>query len=157
MSETFYKKVGNRYIPVSEFEPDFRDSFTEGAYLVISNPGVTIYRKCLQPENANMLAAMLMFEEVLATEIVKHSELRASIVTELTPDQMEAFQKFKESVGGAASLMYPSAQEIAKNCAEKMAMKVANLDEQDLENNENIRDAFNYFLSVCKLSKASTK
>ena len=39
MKKIFYEKQGRKYVPVSEYDNDFLDSFTQGTHLVMSYPG----------------------------------------------------------------------------------------------------------------------
>ena len=57
MKKIYYEKVGRRYVPVSEYDNDFLDSFTKGNHLVMSYPGGTSRRYNVDPNYAAMIAA----------------------------------------------------------------------------------------------------
>lgn len=155
MSETFYKKVGKRYVPISEFDSDFSNSFTKGAHLIISKPGVSIYRRNVETDFIGLIAAGIYMEEELSRLIVQKAQARPQ-QKELTSEQLEAWQKLKDTFeGGLSYIVYPSAQEIARECVKELVKQAVSINESDLDENQNVKDAFEYFRTICALSKTS--
>lgn len=57
MKEIFYRKVGRRYVPVSEYDSNFCDAFPKGAHLVVTVPGGRSVQYNIDPNYAAMIAA----------------------------------------------------------------------------------------------------
>jgi len=148
----FYEKVGRRYVPVSEYDSEYLDSFPKGNHLVMVYPGGSSRRFNIEPATAPMLAAGRVAEDALASALVKAGELRMqrkSRTTPLTPGQKAAWEKLVEEFGDSAKqLEWPSAREVAEEGV-KALQKEADM----LLSNEAVRKAYDHFILICKLTK----
>jgi hypothetical protein len=61
--EIFYRKVGSRYKPVSEYDHNLLDSFPKGNHLVMCYPGGQSRRFNINPALAPMIAAGRLAED----------------------------------------------------------------------------------------------
>ena len=118
MSEALYRKVGRKYVPVSEYDPVVCDSFPRGCHLVVSNPGCTIYRFNILPDRASLLAAWEQIEPELAQKIMEIT--KAQPAKEYDKEKYRvAYEKFVKETGiNNFMLTYPSASEIARKIGE---------------------------------------
>ena len=78
MKETFYKKVGRRYVPVSEYDSDLFHSMPKGAHLVTCYPGGSSTRYNINPNHAALIAASRVAEDAMSNALNKASELKPS-------------------------------------------------------------------------------
>jgi hypothetical protein len=148
MKKIFYEKVGRRYIPVSEYDNDLLDAFPKGNHLVMVYPGGSSRRFNIDPNYAAMIAAGRVAEDAMCKAMHKASELRPAR-TPITPAQQRAWKKLAEAFGDElATLQGSSMRDIAEAGIDAM------MEEADkLMQNPNVRDAFDYFIAVCKLTK----
>ena len=146
--EVFYRKVGRKYIAVSEYDSDYHDSFREGAHLVVCIPNGQSRIFNIEPEFAPMIAAGVCAREALATVIVKATDIRPS-KTPLTPAQLKAWKALSKAFGEENHhLAWPSAYE-ASDAAVKALQDEANV----LLSNPAVRNSYDQFMLMCKLSK----
>lgn len=118
MSETLYRKVGRKYVPVLEYDPLVCDSFPKGCHVVVSNPGWTLYRFNIQPDKAGLVAAWAQIESELANKIMEIT--KAQPAKEYDKEKYRvAYEKFVSETGIHNFLLtYPSATEIARKIGE---------------------------------------
>ena len=148
MKKIFYEKRGKRYIPISEYNSEWVDSFPNGATLVICEPGVRSRKFNIDPNYAAMIAAGRVAGDVISREISRASDLRPKNIP-ITTGQKEAWDKLVEEFGESARLLeWPSAMEVSEKAVAAMAEQANKL----LEKPE-IRKAFEQFLLVCELYK----
>ena len=152
MKKIYYEKVGRRYVPVSEYDNDFLDSFTEGNHLVMSYPGGTSRRYNVDPNYAAMIAAGRVAEDAISKRLYEATEIRRSYKnsqTPLTPDQLAAWNKLIEELGeDARQLEWPSVRE----CAEA-GVRAMQEEADKLMKNASVRAAYEQFQLVCMLAK----
>ena len=74
--EIFYKKVGRKYVPVSEYDSDLSYALPKGAHLLIVYPGGQSTRYNVNPNYAAMIAAGRICEDVISKKIMEATELR---------------------------------------------------------------------------------
>lgn len=151
--EVFYKKVGKRYIPVSEYDSEWSKSFTEGAHLVVvEKPGVTSYKYNIQPNYAALIAAGRVAEEMISKTIMDATELRFTNkirAKDITPEQRAAWERLVELLGPEAQqLEWPSAREAAQR-----AVKVLEHEAEKLLNVPAVKKAYEHFMFVAALTK----
>ena len=72
----YYEKVGRKYVPVSEYDSDYLDSFGKGTHLVMCYPGGSSRRFNIQPDYASLIAASRVAEDAMCQAISKASEMR---------------------------------------------------------------------------------
>jgi len=151
VKKIFYEKVGRRYVPVSEYDNELLDSFPKGNHLVMCYPGGTSRRFNIDPNYAAMIAAGRVAEDAMCKAMNKASELRPA-KTPITPEQQAAWKKLAEAFGDElATLQGSSINDIAQAGINAM------MEEADkLMQNPNVREAFDHFIVVCKLTKEQT-
>jgi hypothetical protein len=150
---TFYKKVTSdkgriSYEKVSEYDPEFCDSFHHGSHLVVNVPGTRMRKYNVDPQDAALLASVMKIKNELAGIIVKASEARPNR-TEITPEQRAAWDKCKEAFGGdLAYVTYPSASQVVE-----AAMEALMAETHQLFTNPSVKKAWENFQLVVSLSK----
>jgi hypothetical protein len=63
MKKIYYEKKGHRYVPVSEYDSEYLDSFSKGTHLVMCYPGGQSRRYNVDPDYAAMIAAGRVAEQ----------------------------------------------------------------------------------------------
>ncbi len=151
MKQIFYKKVGRRYEPVSEYDNELVDSFSKGTHLVMCYPGGSSRRYNVDPNYAAMIAAGRVAEDAISKKIMEVTEIRRnsrSKQTPLTPSQRAAWDNLVKEFGDdAKQLEWASARE----CAEE-AVKAMQKEADFLMQNESVRKAYEHFMLMCKLT-----
>lgn len=144
----YYKKVGRRYEPVSEYDSEFLDSFPKGNHLVMVYPGGSSRRFNIDPNYAAMIAAGRVAEDAISQALMRASDLRPKRAP-LTEGQIAAWNKLVEEFGEEARcLEWPSAREA---CEE--AVKAMQVEADKLLNNPIVRKAYERFLFVAELTR----
>lgn len=154
MKEIFYKKIGRRYVPVHEYDQTLMDSFPKGSHLVISYPGGQSRRFNVDPNYAALIAAGRAAEYAMCEAIHKAAEMqRASHVgVPLTAEQLRAWTKFKKVMGSHGDyIQYNSVHDIAE-----AGIKALEEEAAKLMKHESVKNAYEQFLLVCKLTKEKT-
>lgn len=151
----FYKKVGRRYEPVSEYDNEMLDSFPKGYHLVSVYPGGASRRYNIDPAYAPMIAAARVAEDAISKSIMEAQELRLPHKQRqrpLTPEQREAWDNLVRVFGDdVRQLEWPSVREAAEAGAKAMQEEA-----EKLLNNPSVRKAYDRFLLVCELTKDHT-
>ena len=146
--KVFYEKKGRRYIPVSEYDSDYLDSFPRGNHLVMCYPGGTSRRFNIDPNYASLIAAGRVAEDAICEAIRKASEMRPQ-KTPITEEQRQAWSNLANAFGDElATLHINSARDIAE--AGLTAMQI---EADKLMSNPSVRKAYERFLLICELSK----
>lgn len=152
MKKIFYEKVGKKYIPVSEYDSDWMNSFREGYHMVLCKPGHSSRKFNIDPNYAALIAAAYSTEDILAKALVKAGELRLQRNDRervLTVDQKEAWDNLVKVFGDSAKqLEWPSAREVAEEGLKSLMDEALRLMQ-----NPSAKKAFDEFLIVCELSK----
>lgn len=151
MSKTiFYKKVGRRYIPVSEYDNEYLDSFPKGDHLVSVYPGGSSRKFRIDPNYAALIAAGRVAEDAISKHIMETSALRVPDKEKpLTEEQRNAWEAFSKAMGKEVyALEYCSYREAAEAGVKAM------MEEADkLMTNPTVRKSFEKFLMICELTK----
>ena len=92
----YYVKKGKGYVPVND--PYAYDGLGEGDWLVTVKPGSQSMRTMLNPDLANLEAAIHHLEDGLVRAIAKASELKPRS-TPLTPKEQKAWKAFDKIMG----------------------------------------------------------
>lgn len=148
MKTVFYKKQGRRYVPVSEYDSEYLDSFPKGDHLVSVYPGGASRRYNIDPNYAAMIAAGRVAEDAISQALMKASDLRPKRAP-LTEGQRQAWDNLVKEFGPEARcLEWPSAREACEEAVKAMQ------DEADkLINNPIVRQAYERFLFVAELTR----
>lgn len=146
----FYKKVGRKYEPVSEYDQDLLDAFTKGTHLVQVYPGGSSRRYNIDPNYAAMIAAGRVAEDAISRVIMEKSALRVPEKDKpLTPEQLEAWQKLAATFGKERyALEWCSYREAAEAGVEAMMAEA-----EKLMKHESVRKAYEHFQLMCQLAK----
>lgn len=148
MKKIFYEKVGRRYKPVSEYDDFLLDSFPKGAHLVMVYPGGKSTRYGVDPDYAPMIAAGRVAEDAICRVMHQASEAKPK-ERPITPRQRKAWEEMKAAFGDELfSLHFASIRDLTEAGVKAMQ------DEADkLMQHPAVRDAYEQFQLVCKLTK----
>lgn len=146
MKEIYYKKVGRRYVPVSEYDSELLDAFPKGDHLVSVYPGGSSRRYKIDPNYAALIAAGRVAEEAIRSAIHRASEARPTR-KELTPEQQRAWKTMQAAMGD--DRFYVSYGSISD--AVDAGMTVLQQEANKLMTHPAVQDAYNQFLTVCKM------
>ncbi len=150
MKKIFYEKKGRRYVPVSEYDSDYLDSFPRGNHLVMCYPGGTSRRFRIDPNYAALIAAGRVAEDAISTHLMNVSALRVPEKDQpLTEEQREAWNLFAKAMGKSIySLEWCSYREAAEEGVKAMQKEADKLMKHD-----SVRKAFDHFVLMCQLVK----
>jgi hypothetical protein len=144
----FYKKQGRRYIPVSEYDSEYLDSFSKGTHIVMCYPGGQSRRYNIDPNYAAMIAAGRVAEDEMCKAISAASEMRPR-QTPITEGQRKAWKKLAKEFGDElATLNISSARDIAE-----AGVRAMQLEADKMMSNEGVRKAYEHFILMCQLTK----
>ncbi len=149
MKQIFYKKQGRRYIPVSEYDNEYLDSFPKGDHLVSVYPGGGSLRYRIDPALAPMIAAGRYAEEAITRKIQEATELRP-VNREIDEETQRKWKKFISTVPEDFRYMFThgSARDAAEAGVEAMMTEA-----DKLMQHESVRKAYDHFMLMCKLTK----
>ena len=152
MKKIFYEKQGRKYVPVSEYDNDFLDSFTRGTHLVMSYPGGQSRRYNIDPDYAAMIAAGRVAEDAICKAISKAAEMRPKS-TPITPAQKDAWEKLAKAFGDQLCTLHGLS---THDCAEA-GVRAMMVEAEQLMTNPAVRKAYERFQLICGLTKQHTK
>jgi hypothetical protein len=148
MKKIYYVKEGRRYKPVAEYDSDLMDSFHKGTHLVMVYPGGTSRRFNIDPAMAPMIAAGRVAEDAMCQAMIKSSELKPR-QTPLTEAQRKAWRALARSFGEElCTLEGTSTRDIVE-----AGVKAMQAEALQLMQHPAVRDAYEQFQIVCKLTK----
>lgn len=152
MKTVFYKKVGRRYVPVSEYDQELLDALPKGAHLTLVYPGGQSTRYNVEPALAPMLAASRVAEDAMSTAIMKAAEIRLQSRDRqriLTESQRSAWEHLARELGNSArQLEWASAREIAEAGVNALIKET-----EKLMTNPAVQKAYDDFMMICALTK----
>ena len=150
MTETFYKKVGRRYVPVSEYNSEVMDALPEGDHLISVRVGLTSRRHSIDADLAPMIAAGLYAEDAISRAIYKAMALRPQ-KTVMTARQLELMTALTEEFGREDAVwMRPCARDAAEAGVRAMQEEA-----QRRMSHPAVRQAYEHFLTVARLCDES--
>jgi hypothetical protein len=151
MKKIFYEKVGRRYRPVYEYDQELMTAFPKGSHLVICYPGGQSTRYNIDPNYAAMIAAGRVAEDAVCEAIYKESEARPK-ERPITERQRRAWEEMKAAFGDEMfSLHFASTRDLAET-----AVRAMQAEADKLMQNEAVRQAYEQFQLVCKLTKTQS-
>jgi hypothetical protein len=107
-TETLYKKVGRKYVPVAArwYEDRHSDHMQVGAFRLTYayTDGGRRYEYDVTPSTAPMMAAMLVARQAMEDAIREAVKMRPATPKPYTKKQLAIIDQFKKDMGG----MYPS-------------------------------------------------
>lgn len=153
MKEIFYKKVGRRYVPVYEYDQQLMDAFPKGNHLVMCYVGGQSRVYNIDPNYAAMIAAARVARDPMHEAIHEAAKMRYADDSKqnkaLTPEQADTWRKFEKAMGEEGSyIRYASVHDIAD-----AGLKALEEEAAKLMTHPAVRDAYEQFLLVCKLTK----
>lgn len=150
MKKIYYEKKGRRYIPVSEYDSDYLDSFPRGNHLVMCYPGGSSRRFNIDPNYAALIAAGRVAEDAISKHIMDVSALRVPERSQpLTEKQHKAWKAFNKAMGDDRyALEWCSYREAAEE-----GVKAMIAESEKLMEHEAVQKAFERFLLICELTK----
>jgi len=149
MKKIFYEKKGRRYVPVSEYDSDYLDSFPKGNHLVMCYPGGSSRRFNIDPALAPMIAAGRVAEDSIAEVIRKAGEIRPT-KSPLNLEQRTAYEKLMDTLPD--NERYYMTYGCARDAAEA-GVKAMMTEADKLMSHESVRKAYDHFMLMCKLVK----
>jgi hypothetical protein len=148
MKKIYYEKVGRKYVPISEYDSDFTDSFSKGTHIVMCYPGGQSRRYNIDPNYAAMIAASRVAEDAICKALNKASEMRPAR-TPITPAQQRAWKKLAKEFGDElCTLNGASIHDIAE-----AGVKAMMAEADQLMTNPAVKKAYEHFLLVAELTK----
>lgn len=148
MKKVFYEKVGRRYVPVSEYDSDYLDSFPKGSHLVMVYPGGSSRRYNIDPALAPLIAAGRVAEDAVSKSIAQAMDLKPS-KQPITEEQQALWRALADSFRQDD---FPLIRPATRDAAE--AAVTALIEEAEkLLNNPSVRKAYERFLLVAELTK----
>jgi hypothetical protein len=147
MRQLFYKKVGRRYVPVSEYDSELLDAFPKGNHLVMSYPGGASRRFNIDPALAPMIAAGRYAEDAISNKIREATDLRP-MNREIDEETQKRWQEVIKVLPDDMRFMF------SHGCARDAAEAGVNamMAEADkLLAHPAARKAYDNFILVCKL------
>lgn len=153
MKKIYYEKIGRKYVPVSEYDSEYMDSFPKGNHLVSVYPGGKSRCFNVDPNYAAMIAAGRVAEDAISKAISDATEIRRQKwkddKRELTPKQKKAWDNLVKELGeDARTLEWASAREVAET-----GIKVMQEEAMKLMKNPAVKNAYDQFILVCELTK----
>jgi hypothetical protein len=144
----YYEKVGRRYVPVSEYDSEYLDSFSKGTHIVMCYPGGQSRRYNIDPNYAAMIAAGRVAEDAICRAISKASELRPK-QTPITLGQKRAWEKLAKEFGDELCTLHGLS---VHDCAEA-GIKAMQEEADKLMQHESVRKAYDHFMLMCQMVK----
>jgi len=144
----YYERVGRKYVPVSEYDSDYLDSFGKGTHIVMCYPGGQSRRYNIDPDYASLIAASRVAQDAMTKAMQEASELKPR-QTPITEGQRKAWKKLAKEFGDdLCTLQSASAHDIAE-----AGVKAIQEEAQKLLQNESVRKAYDHFILICQLTK----
>ena len=152
MKKIYYEKKGRRYVPVSEYDSEYLDSFPKGNHLVMCYHGGSSRRFCIDPALAPMIAAGRYAEDVICDALRKASDLRPKRAP-ITKGQQAAWENLVKEFGEDARMLeWPSARDVCEQ-----AVKAMQVEADRLMQHASVRQAYEQFMLVCELTKTKAE
>ena len=148
MKKIYYEKKGRRYVPVSEYDSEYLDSFSKGTHIVMCYPGGQSRRYNIDPAYAPMIAAGRVAEDIICRAISKASEMRPQR-TPITEGQRKAWRKLAKEFGDDLATLNGLS---VHDCAEA-GVKAMQEEADKLMKHDSVRKAYDHFMLMCELTK----
>lgn len=148
MKKIYYEKRGRKYVPVSEYDSEYLDSFPKGTHIVMCYPGGQSRRYSIDPAYAPMIAAGRVAEDTICRAISKASEMRPAR-NPITPGQKKAWEKLAKEFGDELATLHGLC---VHDCAEA-GVKAMQEEADKLMKHEGVRKAYEHFILMCELTK----
>lgn len=144
----YYEKIGRRYVPVSEYDSDYLDSFPKGNHLVMCYPGGKSRVFNINPDYASLIAASRVAHDAMCKAMHKASELKPS-KTPITPKQKKAWEDLAKAFGqDMYTLQGSSTYDIVE-----AGLKALQEEAKVLQSNEAVKKAMDHLNLIVELTK----
>lgn len=150
MKTGIYKRVGRRYVEIGEYDPEYTEHVPNGVTMTVKRPGMQSTRYNVDPDIVPLLAASVYCEDQISQAIYRAGELRPHR-QDITPAQRKAFDRFLATMPDDDSNRFMMTVGSAREAAEAGTQALIKEAEKLLAN-ESIKDAYEHFLLLCKLS-----
>ena len=97
--ETFFRKVGRKYVPVGEAERYDHVIMPDGYTLTYRRDGVTRWEYEVKPDSAGFVAAATVAREAMEAAIRQAATYRPTSQKKFTKRQLELIEQFKRDMG----------------------------------------------------------
>jgi hypothetical protein len=154
MREVFYKKVGRKYVPVSEYDSTLLDALPKGAHLVLCYPGGRSTRYNIDPDFAPMIAAGRYAEEAVSKSLMASSEIRPAAWDKFSAKDQRLWTAIKSCIPKEHRYMYTHGSAYD---AVQAGVKAMSVEAETMLENPAVRKAYERFQLICKLAKDHTK
>lgn len=151
MKNVFYKKVGRKYVPVSEYDNELLDSFPKGDHLVSVYPGGGSRRYNIDPNYAAMIAAGRVAEDAITRKIQEATELRP-MNREIDAETQKKWKRFIKTIPEDFRFMFTHG---SAHDAAQAGVKAMQEEAEKLMQNDSVRKSYEHFMLVCKLAKTN--
>ena len=149
MRQLFYKKVGRKYVPVSEYDSELLDAFPKGNHLVMSYPGGASRRFNIEPALAPMIAAGRLAEDAISNKIREATDLRP-MNREIDEETQKRWQEVIKVLPDDMRFMFSHGS--ARDAAEA-GVNAMQAEADKLMKHEGVRKAYDHFILMCELTK----
>jgi hypothetical protein len=149
MNTVFYKKVGRRYQPVSEYDSELCDAFPQGAHLVVTKPGSRSIQYRIDPNYAAMIAAGRYAQDAMADSIREATELRPHN-HEMSEAEQAKWKQFIRTMPDEFRFMMTHGSAMDAVFA---GIKAMEQEADKMLSNPAVRKAYDNFMLMCKLTK----
>ncbi len=102
--ETWYRKVGRRYIAVCEAERYDYTTMPNGYTLTYRKDGATHWEYAVKPDSAGFMAAAMASREAMQAAIAAKATYRPSSLVKYTKKELGYIKRFKDEMG----MRYPT-------------------------------------------------
>lgn len=150
MKTGIYKRVGRRYVEIGEYDPEYTEHVPNGVTMTVKRPGMQSTRYNVDPDIVPLLAASVYCEDQISQAIYRAGELRPHR-QDITLVQRKAFDRFLATMPDNDSNRFMMTVGSAREAAEAGTQALIKEAEKLLAN-ESIKDAYEHFLLLCKLS-----
>lgn len=155
MKTGIYKRVGRRYVEIGEYDPEHTEHVPNGVTMTVKRPGMQSTRYNVDPDIVPLLAASVYCEDQISQAIYRAGELRPHR-QDITLAQRKAFDRFLATMSDDDSNRFMMTVGSAREAAEAGTQALIKEAEKLLAN-ESIKDAYEHFLLLCKLSASKDK
>jgi len=147
MSETLYRRVGRKYVPVAEWS-DAWHNLPIGAHLIVVKPSSSSTVMNIDPAHAPMIAAGTFASDAIISRMVS-VDVPMPSGQPLTAEAAECWERFVSLTGPSNRwLRYPSAYDIVQAGIGAMVAE-----SEQMLSNPAVRLAYDRFLMLCELTR----
>lgn len=143
----YYRKVGDEFVPVSEYDNGLLNSVPNGAHLLVVDYNSTSRRYNIDAAWAPLVAAAYYGEKILVDVIQKELSPKPS-KTPLTTEQLKAWENLNQVFGESISLVHPSTADIAQKTMDALSNEA-----KKMLANPTVAAAYEQFLMTVELAR----